>query len=90
MCGKDETSHQGLVAEVEQLEELKLKDLNFDRRRPIGAYFLRNLFITKYLFYKGRVRYVITMVCAILMDRKGLKVKWISRWVIMVADLKII
>ena len=26
MCGKDETSHQGLVAEVEQLEEITLKD----------------------------------------------------------------
>ncbi len=26
LCGKDETSHQGLVAEVEQLEEVSLKD----------------------------------------------------------------
>ena len=26
MCGKDETSHQGLVAEVEQLEEITLKE----------------------------------------------------------------
>jgi len=26
MCGKDETSHQGLVAEVEQLEEVTLKE----------------------------------------------------------------
>ena len=26
MCGKDETSHQGLVAEVEQLEEATLKE----------------------------------------------------------------
>ena len=26
LCGKDETSHQGLVAEVEQLEEINLKE----------------------------------------------------------------
>ena len=26
ICGRDETAHQGLVAEVEQLEELSLKD----------------------------------------------------------------
>ncbi len=26
LCGRDETSHQGLVAEVEQLEEITLKD----------------------------------------------------------------
>ena len=26
MCGKDETAHQGLVAEVEQLEEITLKE----------------------------------------------------------------
>ncbi|MEC7136479.1 MAG: RNA methyltransferase [Pseudomonadota bacterium] len=26
LCGKDETSHQGLVAEVEQLEEISLKE----------------------------------------------------------------
>ena len=26
LCGKDETSHQGLVAEVEQLEEITLKE----------------------------------------------------------------
>ena len=26
ICGKDETSHQGLVAEVEQLEEINLKE----------------------------------------------------------------
>ena len=25
LCGRDETSHQGLVAEVEQLEEVTLK-----------------------------------------------------------------
>ncbi len=26
MCGKDETAHQGLVAEIEQLEEISLKE----------------------------------------------------------------
>ena len=26
MCGRDETAHQGLVAEVEQLEEITLKE----------------------------------------------------------------
>ena len=26
LCGRDETAHQGLIAEVEQLEELTLKD----------------------------------------------------------------
>ena len=26
LCGKDETSHQGLIAEVEQLEEISLKE----------------------------------------------------------------
>ena len=25
LCGRDETAHQGLVAEVEQLEEITLK-----------------------------------------------------------------
>ena len=26
LCGRDETAHQGLVAEVEQLEEITLKE----------------------------------------------------------------
>ncbi len=26
LCGRDETSHQGLIAEVEQLEEITLKE----------------------------------------------------------------
>ena len=26
LCGRDETAHQGLVAEVEQLEEINLKE----------------------------------------------------------------
>ena len=29
LCGRDETAHQGLVAEVEQLEEITLKDFIF-------------------------------------------------------------
>ncbi len=32
LCGKDETSHQGLVAEIEQLEELTLKEFVFDNK----------------------------------------------------------
>ena len=30
LCGRDETAHQGLVAEVEQLEEITLKDFIFE------------------------------------------------------------
>ena len=33
LCGKDETSHQGLVAEVEQLEDITLKDFIFENKR---------------------------------------------------------
>ena len=33
LCGKDETSHQGLVAEVEQLEEITLKDFIFENKK---------------------------------------------------------
>tara|TARA_Y200000002_G_scaffold260336_1_gene216001 strand:- start:102 stop:845 length:744 start_codon:yes stop_codon:yes gene_type:complete len=33
LCGKDETSHQGLVAEVEQLEELTLKEFVLDNQK---------------------------------------------------------
>ena len=33
LCGKDETSHQGLVAEVEQLEELTLKEFLLDNKK---------------------------------------------------------
>ena len=33
LCGKDETSHQGLVAEVEQLEELTLKEFVLDNKK---------------------------------------------------------
>ena len=32
LCGKDETSHQGLVAEVEQLEDITLKEFILDNK----------------------------------------------------------
>jgi len=32
LCGKDETSHQGLVAEVEQLEEVTLKEFLIENK----------------------------------------------------------
>ena len=33
LCGRDETSHQGLVAEVEQLEEITLKEFVLDSKK---------------------------------------------------------
>ena len=33
LCGKDETSHQGLVAEVEQLEEITLKEFIIENKK---------------------------------------------------------
>ena len=33
LCGRDETSHQGLVAEVEQLEEITLKEYVIENRK---------------------------------------------------------
>ena len=33
LCGKDETAHQGLVAEVEQLEQITLKDFVSENKR---------------------------------------------------------
>ena len=33
LCGRDETSHQGLVAEVEQLEEITLKDFIINNKK---------------------------------------------------------
>ena len=33
LCGRDETSHQGLVAEVEQLEEITLKEFIIENRK---------------------------------------------------------
>ena len=32
LCGRDETSHQGLVAEVEQLEEITIKDFTLNNK----------------------------------------------------------
>tara|TARA_B100001989_G_C24405479_1_gene396378 strand:- start:86 stop:829 length:744 start_codon:yes stop_codon:yes gene_type:complete len=33
LCGKDETAHQGLVAEVEQLEEVSLKEFIIENKK---------------------------------------------------------
>ena len=33
MCGRDETAHQGLVAEVEQLEEITLKEFIIENKK---------------------------------------------------------
>ena len=33
LCGKDETSHQGLIAEVEQLEEISLKEFIINNKK---------------------------------------------------------
>ena len=33
LCGRDETAHQGLVAEVEQLEEITLKEFILDNKK---------------------------------------------------------
>ena len=33
LCGRDQTSHQGLIAEVEQLEEITLKDFVFENKK---------------------------------------------------------
>ena len=33
LCGRDQTSHQGLIAEVEQLEEITLKDFVFKNKK---------------------------------------------------------
>ena len=33
LCGKDETSHQGLIAEVEQLEEISLKEFVMENKK---------------------------------------------------------
>ena len=35
LCGRDETSHQGLVAEVEQLEEITLKEFVLEDKKKI-------------------------------------------------------
>ena len=33
LCGRDETAHQGLVAEVEQLEEITFKEFIIDNKK---------------------------------------------------------
>ena len=33
LCGRDETAHQGLVAEVEQLEDITLKEFVFENKK---------------------------------------------------------
>ena len=33
LCGRDETSHQGLVAEVEQLDEITLKEFVIENKK---------------------------------------------------------
>ena len=33
LCGRDETAHQGLVAEVEQLEEITLKEFIYENKK---------------------------------------------------------
>ena len=33
LCGRDETAHQGLVAEIEQLEEISLKEFIFENKK---------------------------------------------------------
>ena len=33
LCGRDETAHQGLVAEVEQLEEITLKEFVIETKK---------------------------------------------------------
>ena len=35
LCGRDETAHQGLVAEVEQLEEITLKEFIIENKKKI-------------------------------------------------------
>ena len=36
LCGRDETAHQGLVAEAEQLEEITLKEFVIDNKKDIN------------------------------------------------------
>ena len=33
LCGRDETAHQGLIAEVEQLEEVTLKEFVMSNKK---------------------------------------------------------
>ena len=44
LCGKDEIAHQGLIAEVEQLEELSLKDfIKHNKQKNINLLALENV-----------------------------------------------
>ena len=36
LCGRDETAHQGLVAEVEQLEEITIKEFLIENKKKIS------------------------------------------------------
>ena len=36
LCGRDETAHQGLVAEVEQLEEITIKEFLIESKKKIS------------------------------------------------------
>ena len=33
LCGRDETAHQGLIAEIEQLEEITLKEFVLENKK---------------------------------------------------------
>ena len=35
LCGKDDTAHQGLAAEVEQLDQITLKEFIFENKKKI-------------------------------------------------------
>ena len=53
LCGRDETAHQGLVAEVEQLEEITLKEFIIDTKKQKRC---SNLLIKfSALFNKGSI-----------------------------------
>ena len=45
LCGKDETAHQGLVAEVEQLEEITLKEFIIENTKDNKRIFIRWLIL---------------------------------------------
>ena len=51
LCGRDETSHQGLVAEVEQLEEITLKEfITENKKNNINLIALEDVTDPKYWF----------------------------------------
>ena len=47
LCGRDETAHQGLVAEVEQLEEITLKEFVSENKKQNI-----NLAIKEFIFFR--------------------------------------